>query len=487
MKSFHFQNLTMLTDLYQLTMMYGYFKAHPEKMNEEVVFDVFFRKNPFHNGYSLVAGLEQAIDYVKNLSFSHDDIQYLRQTGFFDDEDFFKELRNLRFTGEIYAMPEGTVAFPNEPIVRVKTRIFEAQLMETALLAIVGSQSLIATKANRIVNAANGRPVMEFGARRAQGAEAAITGARAAIIGGCSSTSNVYAAKRYNIPPAGTHAHSWVMSFPSELEAFRAYAKSYPDNLILLVDTYDVLKQGIPNAIKVFDEVHQWHGKPKAFGIRIDSGDITYLTKEARKMLTNAGYPDAKIVISNDLDEYVITDIQNQGAEVDAYGVGTKLITAYDQPAMGCVYKLAAKKVEEQWVPTLKKSENVEKITNPGIKKVVRFFNKEDHEAIVDLIMLEEEKIPEQPFEVFDPVHTWKRKIVDNAFYEELLQPIFINGECVYETPTLQEIQENVKRNLSHFSYTHTRLNNPHEYHVDLSERLWNVKMNLLKNATQPK
>lgn len=485
-KTFDSENLTMLTDLYQLTMMYGYFKASPEKMNEEVVFDVFFRKNPFQNGYSIVAGLEQAIDYVKNLSFSHDDIQFLRQTELFNDEDFFKELRNLRFTGEIFAMPEGTIAFPNEPIVRVKTRIFEAQLMETALLAIIGSQSLIATKANRIVNAAKGRPVMEFGARRAQGTEASITGARAAIIGGCSSTSNVYAAKRYDITSSGTHAHSWVMSFNSELEAFRAYAKSFPDNLILLVDTYDVLHQGIPNAIKVFDEVHRTHGKPKAFGIRIDSGDITYLSKKAREMLNNAGYPDAKIVISNNLDEYVITDIQNQGAEVDAYGVGTKLITAFDQPAMGCVYKLSAKKENDTWIPTLKRSENVEKITNPGVKKVLRFFDQETEEAIVDLIMLDHEEIPKQPFEVFDPVHTWKRKIVDNASYKELLKPIFINGDCIYETPTLQEIQENVRENLSHFSSTHTRLNNPHEYHVDLSLDLWNVKMNLLKRSSQP-
>lgn len=475
-------NLTTFTDLYQLTMMYGYYKSG--KMDEEVAFDLFFRKNPFKNGYTIAAGLETLIDYIKNLSFTHEDIDYLRSTGLFPDEDFFKELRNFRFTGDIYAAEEGTVVFPSEPIVIVKARLFEAQLIETALLSLIGYQTLIATKANRIVQAANGKSVMEFGARRAQGPESAILGSRAAIIGGCSSTSNVKAGEDFGIMISGTHAHSWVMSFDSELEAFRKYSESFPDNLILLVDTYDVLKSGIPNAIKVFKEVKERLGRePKKFGVRLDSGDLTFLSQEARKMLDKAGFENAIIVASNDLDEYTIRELESQGAKIDAYGVGTKLITAFDQPALGCVYKLAAEKINGEWIPRIKRSENVEKVTNPGLKKVIRYFDNKTNEAVVDIIMLEDEEIPDQPFEVFDPVHTWKRKIVDNSNCIELLKPIFVKGQLVYELPSMDEIIKNVEKNLSSLSNFHKRFSNPHIYHVDLSEKLWKTKMELLSKT----
>lgn len=477
-------NLTIFTDLYQLTMMYGYYKSN--KMDEEVVFDLFFRKNPFKNGYTIAAGLETLVEYIQNLSFSHEDIAYLKETGLFKDEGFFKELRNLRFTGNIDAVAEGTVVFPSEPLVRVKTRLFEAQLIETALLSLVGYQTLIATKANRIVNAASGKTVMEFGARRAQGPESAILGSRAAIIGGCSSTSNVKTGKNYGIGISGTHAHSWVGSFNTELEAFQTYAESFPDNLILLVDTYDVLGSGIPNAIKVFKETHEKLGRaPKKFGIRLDSGDLTFLSKEARKMLNKAGYSNAIIVASNDLDEYTIRELESQGAQFDAYGVGTKLITAYDQPALGCVYKLVARKQDENWIPCIKKSENVEKVTNPGYKKTVRFFDKETNKAVLDLIMLDHENIPNQPFEAFDQVHTWKRKTIDSAAHKELLQPIFVEGNLVYKLPTMDQITSNVKENLKAFSEYHTRFLNPHEYHVDLSQELWDTKMKLLHEVSK--
>lgn len=473
------KNLTTFTDLYQLTMMYGYFKS--DKMDEEVAFDLYFRDNPFENGYTIAAGLETLIGYIKNLSFSHEDIDYLRSTGLFPDEDFFKELRNFRFTGDIYAVEEGTVVFPSEPIVIVKARLFEAQLIETALLSLIGYQTLIATKANRITRSANGKPVMEFGARRAQGPESAILGSRAAVIGGCVSTSNVKAGENFGIMISGTHAHSWVMSFDTELESFQKYSESFPDNLILLVDTYDVLKSGVPNAITVFAEVHERLGRaPKKYGIRLDSGDLTFLSQEARKMLDEAGFHDAIIVASNDLDEYTIRELESQGAKIDSYGVGTKLITAFDQPSLGCVYKLAAEKINEEWVPRIKRSENVEKVTNPGLKKVVRFFNNKSQKAVVDIIMLEHEEIPDQPFEVFDPIHTWKRKTVDNANCIELLKPIFVAGQCIYQLPSMDEIINKVQTNLNYLSDSHKRFSKPHVYHVDLSSKLWNTKMELL-------
>lgn len=475
-------NLTLFTDLYQLTMMYGYYQSG--KMDEEVAFDLFFRKNPFNNGYTIAAGLENLIDYINNLNFSHEDIDYLKETSLFPDDNFYKELRNFRFTGEIYAVEEGSVVFPNEPIVRVKTRLFEAQLIETAILSMVGHQTLIATKANRIVKAANGKPVIEMGARRGQGPESSTYGARAAYIGGVVGTSNVKAGKLYNIPISGTQAHSWVMSFNSELEAFKAYAKYYPDNLILLVDTYDVIKSGVPHAIQVFKEVHEQLGRePKTFGIRLDSGDLTYLSQKARQLLDKAGFPNAIIVASNDLDEYTIRELNTQGARIDSFGVGTKLITAFDQPALGSVYKLAAERIDGKWIPRIKRSENAEKVTNPGIKKIVRFFN-EENEAIVDLIMLDDETLPDQPFEVFDPIYTWKRKTVDGASSLELLKPIFIDGQLVYDLPSLENIAKKTEENLKTFSSFHTRFSNPHEYHVDLSQNLWNVKMELLSKFT---
>jgi len=477
------QNLTSFTDLYQLTMMYGFFQAG--KMNDEAAFDLFFRKNPFHNGYTVVAGLEKVVDYIRNLRFTEEDIGFLRKTGLFEDPRFIEELRAFRFTGHLYAMPEGSLAFPNEPIIRVEARLFEAQLVETALLTMVGFQSLVATKANRIVRAAEGRPVLEFGSRRAQETEAALLGARAAIIGGCVATSNVLAGERYNLKVAGTHAHSWVMSFPSELDAFRAYAKVYPDNLILLVDTYDTIRAGLPNAIQIFQEVFEWHGRPKSYGIRIDSGDLAYLSKLARQKLDEAGYADAKIVVSNDLDEYLIRELQLQGARIDSYGVGTRLITAFDQPAIGCVYKLAAQRSNGAWSPRLKRSENPEKITNPGVKKVLRFFDQGTKKAVVDLIMMVDEDLPRQPFEVFDPVHTWKRKTVDHASYQELLIPIFQHGELVYELPSLDAIVKNLQQNLAAFSDEHVRLTNPHTYHVDLSQKLWDTKMRLLSEVSR--
>ncbi|MDF2535108.1 MAG: hypothetical protein K0R18_1267 [Bacillales bacterium] len=476
------KNLTTFTDLYQLTMMYGYFKAG--KMNEEVVFDLFFRRNPFKNGYTIAAGLETLVDYIKELNFSHEDIDFFRSTGLFPDEDFFKELRSFRFTGDIYAVQEGTVVFPNIPLVRIKARLFEAQLIETALLTLIGHQTLIATKAERIVRAANGKTVLEFGARRAQGPEAAMYGSRAAFIGGCVSTSNVKAGREFGIPISGTHAHSWVMSFDEELEAFQKYADAHPDNLILLVDTYDTLKSGVPNAIQVFNETIEKIGRrPKKMGIRLDSGDLARLSKEARKMLNEAGFSDAIVVASNDLDEYTIRELTTQGAQIDAYGVGTKLVTAFDQPALGCVYKLAAEHVGDEWIPRIKRSENVEKVTNPGVKKAIRFLDKETGHAVVDLLMLEDEEIPTQPFEVFDQVHTWKRKTVDNANYVELLKPIFIEGKLVYDLPTMAEITENVKVNLAQFTEEVTRFSNPHEYHVDLSQKLWDIKIGLLKKT----
>lgn len=474
----------MLTDLYQLTMMYGYYKT--DKMNEEVVFDLFFRKNPFDNGYTVAAGLESLVHYIQELSFTDEDIDYLRSLDLFTDEGFLKDLRHFRFTGEIYAVPEGTIVFPNEPLVRVKARIFEAQLLETALLSLVGHQSLVATKASRIVKAANGKAVLEFGARRAQGPESALLGARAAVIGGCSSTSNVKAGADFDIMLSGTHAHSWIMSFESEYEAFKNYAKVFPDNLILLVDTYDTLRSGLPNAIKVFNEVFQWHGKPKKFGIRLDSGDLAYLSKTARKVLDDAGFHEAMIVASSDLDEYLIKDLEIQGAKIDAYGVGTKLITAYDQPALGCVYKLAAIKENSSWIPKIKRSENPEKIINPGLKRVLRFIDNQKKEAIVDLIVLDNEKVPDQPFEVFHPIYTWKRKTIVDSTCIELLKPIFKNGSLVYELPQMSKITEYVKKQYENFSEEHTRLINPHIYHVDLSEKLWQTKMQLLE-ATKSK
>ena len=467
----------MLTDLYQLTMIYGYTKI--KKADQVVVFDLFFRKNSGESAYAIAAGLEQVIEYIENLKFTEEDLNYLRDLKLFDEE-FLDRLKNFKFTGDIDAIPEGTVVFPYEPLIRVKAPIFEAQLIETAMLNIVNHQTLIATKASRIVNAARDGKVLEFGLRRAQGPDAGIYGARASVIGGCVATSNVLAGKMFDIPISGTHAHSWIMSFESELDAFRAYAEVFPDNCLLLVDTYDTLRSGVPNAITVFKELREKGYEP--LGIRLDSGDLAYLSKEARKMLDEAGFPNAKIVASSDLDEETIWHIKSQGAAIDVWGVGTALITSKDCPALGGVYKLVAEEKDGKMIPKIKISENPAKITNPGFKKVVRLYNKDSGKAIADLIMLDDETInEEEPLTIFHPVDTWKRMTLTNYKVRELLVPIFRKGRRVYNSPPLMDIQKYAKKELDTFWDEYKRLKKPHIYKVDLSERLYNLKSKLLK------
>lgn len=471
------KNLTMLTDLYQLTMMYGYTKA--KKADQVVAFDLFFRKNSGESAYAIAAGLEQVIEYIENIKFTEEDLDYLRSLKIFDEE-FLDRLKNFKFTGDIDAVPEGTVVFPYEPLIRVKAPIFEAQLIETAMLNIVNHQTLIATKASRIVHAAQGGAVLEFGLRRAQGPDAGIYGARASIIGGCTATSNVMAGRMFDIPVSGTHGHSWVMSFDSELEAFRAYARAFPENCLLLVDTYDTLRSGVPNAITVFKELREKGYEP--LGIRLDSGDLAYLSKKARKMLDEAGFPNAKIVASSDLDEETILHIRSQGAAIDVWGVGTALITSKDCPALGGVYKLVAEEKDGKMIPKIKISENPAKITNPGFKKVVRLYDKDTDKAIADLIMLDDETInEEEPLTIFDPVDTWKRMTLTNYRVRELLVPIFRKGRRVYDSPPLLEIQKYAKRELDTLWDEYKRIKKPHIYKVDLSERLYNLKNKLLR------
>ncbi len=470
------RNLTMMTDLYQLTMMYGYYKNNIHR--KPAVFDMFFRKLSEYSAYAVAAGLEQVIGYIENLHFEEEDLQYLDSLNLFDRE-FLDQLRKLHFTGDIYSVPEGTVVFPNEPILRVKAPLFEAQLIETALLNIINHQTLIATKASRVVYAAQGGSVMEFGLRRAQGPDAGIYGARAAIIGGCTATSNVLTGQLFGIPVKGTHSHSWVMSFPDELTAFRAYADAFPDACLLLVDTYDTLKSGIPNAITVFRELREKGHEP--VGIRLDSGDLAYLTKEARAMLDEAGFPDAEITVSNDLDEYLIWDLRSQGARIDSYGVGTSLITSRDCPALGGVYKMSAEEVNGRMIPKIKISENPEKITNPGYKKVVRIYNGKK-KSVADLIMLEEEEIDTgKPLTIFDPVDTWKKMTLRNYSVRELLVPVFKNGQCIYKSPDLPDIQAYAKSELDTLWEEYKRLTNPHVFKVDLSQKLYDLKQNLLR------
>ncbi|OUM89334.1 MAG: nicotinate phosphoribosyltransferase [Bacillus thermozeamaize] len=463
-------------------MMHGYFKEG--KADQRVVFDLFYRQNPCGNGYAIAAGLEQVIEYIQQLHFSKEEIDYLRSLKMFE-EDFLQLLRNFRFQGDLYAIPEGTVVFPNEPLIRIEARIIEAQLLETALLNIVNHQTLIATKAARIVKAAGGKPVLEFGSRRAQGMDAALYGARAAMIGGCEATSNTLAGKRFGIPVRGTHAHSWVLSFPSELEAFRAYARTFPDNCLLLVDTYDTLRSGLPNAIRVAKELReQGH---RFLGIRLDSGDLAYLSKVARRMLDEAGFPDAIIVASSDLNEEVIADLRLQGAKIDVYGVGTSLITSEDCPSLGGVYKLAAEEHQGKMIPKIKISENTKKITTPGIKQVTRIYLPSGM-ATADLIhLIDEEVDPGKPLELFDPVDTWKRKTVERFTARPLLVPVFIRGELVYQSPSVMEIQAYAKQELSTFSEEIKRLINPHTYHVDLSHRLWELKNRLILEGRNSK
>ena len=476
------RNLTLLTDLYELTMMQGYFKE--KDANETVIFDAFYRSNPCNNGYSICAGLEQVIEYLENLHFEEEDIDYLRSTGLFE-EDFLDYLRHFHFSGDVYAIPEGTVVFPREPLVKVIAPIMEAQLVETALLNIINHQSLIATKTARVIHAAQGDGIMEFGLRRAQGPDAGIYGARAAMIAGCIGTSNVLAGQMFDVPVKGTHAHSWIMSFPDELTAFRAYARLYPTACILLVDTYDTLKSGIPNAIKVFQEMKE-AGIPLTFyGIRLDSGDLAYLSKKAKKMLDAAGFSDAVISASNDLDENLISSLKLQGAAINSWGVGTNLITSKDCPSFGGVYKLAAilDKETGKFIPKIKLSENAEKITNPGNKTIRRIYNKETGKIIADLIcLIDEEYDTDQPLLLFDPKETWKKTLLapDTYTMREMMIPVFLKGECVYESPKVMDIQKYCKEELNTLWDETKRLVNPHEVHVDLSKPLWDMKHALL-------
>ena len=476
------RNLTLLTDLYELTMMQGYFRE--KDANETVIFDAFYRTTPDGNAFSICAGLEQVIDYVKNLHFDDADIEYLRGLGIFD-EDFLEYLHNFKFSGDIYAIPEGTVVFPREPLVKVIAPIMEAQLVETAILNIINHQSLIATKTSRIVFAARGDGIMEFGLRRAQGADAGTYGARAAMIAGCIGTSNVLAGKLFDVPVKGTHAHSWIMSFPDELTAFRAYAKLYPSACILLADTYDTLGSGVPNAIRVFQEMRD-AGIPLTFyGIRLDSGDLAYISKKARKMLDDAGFPDAVISASNDLDEYLIDSLKIQGAAITSWGVGTNLITSKDCPSFGGVYKLAAimDRHTGKFIPKIKLSENTEKVTNPGNKTIQRIYDKETGKIIADLICLVDEEFDEKnSLLLFDPIETWKKTHLAPGTYtmRELLVPIFKNGKCVYESPKVMDIREYCKKEQGTLWDESRRLVNPHEIHVDLSNELWHMKAQLL-------
>ena len=475
------RNLTLMTDLYELTMMQGYFN---EKRNMPVIFDAFYRTNPSNGGYAIAAGLDQVIDYIKNLHFSYDDIDYLRSLGIFNNE-FLEYLSGFHFSGSIYAVPEGTVVFPRESLVKVVAPIMEAQLIETALLTIINHQSLIATKASRVVWAAQGKGIMEFGLRRAQGPDAGIYGARAAMIGGCVGTSNVLTGQLFDVPVLGTHAHSWIMSFPSEFEAFCTYAKLYPDNCTLLVDTYDTLRSGVPNAIRTFRYMQEQGIELKKYGIRLDSGDLAYMSKKARAMLDEAGFPNATITASSDLDEFLIQSLMAQRAAINSWGVGTNLITSKDTPAFGGVYKLAAIEDENgNLVPKIKLSDNSEKVTNPGSKKIYRIYDSQFHKIRADLICLEDETYdPSHDLILFDPKETWKKTRLKGGTYEmrELLQPVFLGGECVYTSPSVMEIRDICTKEKESLWDETKRFVNPHEMYVDLSDRLFQIKANLLE------
>ncbi len=472
-------NYTMLTDFYELTMANGYFQTNYK--DKICYFDLFFRKIPENGGYAIFCGLGTIIEYIKNIKFTKDDIEYLKRQNLFSD-DFLKYLETFKFTGDIYAIAEGSVVFPNEPLITVRANTIEAQIIETYLLLTVNHQSLIATKTNRIVSAAKGRGVLEFGARRAHGESSAINGAKAAYVGGVVATSNTMTDLLYNVKASGTMAHSWVQMFDNEYEAFKIYCEVYPNNATLLVDTYNVLKSGIPNAIKVVKEV-LWPKGIKKCAIRIDSGDMTYLTKKARVMLDEAGLTDCKIVISNSLDEYLITDLLNQGAPVDSFGVGERLITARAEPVFGGVYKLCAIENNGKIVPKIKVSENEIKITNPGFKKIYRVYDKDSNKALADLITLQEEIIDEnETLVLFDPVQTWKKKEVTNFYVKELLQPIFLKGKYVYNEPTLEQVKQHCIEDKETLWEETKRLSNPNKYYVDLSQKLWDLKNKMLNN-----
>ena len=471
-------DLTMLFDYYEMTMMNGYFENGIG--NRIAYFDMFFRHVPDDGGFAIMAGLEQTIDYLKNLKFTEEDIEYLRSKNMFCEE-FLEYLRNFEFKCDVWAVPEGTPIFPHEPIVTVRGPVMQAQFIETMVLLTINHQSLIATKANRIVRAAKGRPVMEFGTRRAHGAEAAIFGARAAYIGGCAGTACTIADRDYGIKALGTMAHSWVQMFPDEYTAFKKYAEIYPQNCTLLVDTYNVLKSGVPAAIKVFKEM-----KPESMGIRIDSGDVTYLTKKARKMLDDAGLQDCKIVVSNSLDEYIIRDVLLEGACIDSFGVGERLITAKSEPVYGGVYKLAALETNGELIPKIKISENVEKITNPGFKGLFRLYDKTTGKARGDVITVAGETIPEQDeYVIFDPNAVWKKTRVTNYTVRNLQVPIFKEGKCVYESPSIEEIKAYCKEQVDTLWDETLRFENPQTYYVDLSQKLWDMKNRLLEEHSE--
>lgn len=470
------RNLSLLTDLYQLTMGCGYLK-HGKK-DTIAYFDMFFRKVPDKGGFVIFAGLEQLIEYLKNLSFSEEDIEFLREKGIFSEE-FLEYLRNFRFECDVWAIPEGTPVFPYEPLITVKGPLPQAQLIETMLLLTVNHQSLIATKASRIVRAARGRDVMEFGSRRAQGYDGAILGARAAYIGGCIGSACTIVEKEFGIPSIGTMAHSWIQSFDTEFEAFKAYAETYPDSCVLLVDTYNVIKSGMVNAIRVAKEVLEPMGM-RLKGIRLDSGDIAYLSKKCRDMLDKEGMTDCKIVASNSLDEYIIKDLIFQDAKIDLFGVGENLITSKSAPVFGGVYKVVAVEKEGEIVSKIKLSENVEKVTNPGFKKLYRFYDKDTNKALGDVIALSHEEINKEEYTLFDPVYTWKKTKISNFNVKELQVPIFKNGECIYKQPSVQEIKEYTKNQIETLWDEVLRLENPHKYYVDLSQELWNLKNELV-------
>ena len=470
------RNLTLLTDLYQLTMLNGYFEKGVHE--DIVVFDMFFRKNACEGGYTIVCGIEQFVEYVNNIHFSDSDIDYLKSLNLFS-EKFLAFLKDFKFTGDIFAVEEGTIMFPNEPIVTVKAPLYQAQLIETTLLNIVNFQTLIATKASRVCLAAQGDSVLEFGIRRAQGPDAGLYGSRAAMIGGCNATANVLAGKMFDVPIVGTQAHSWVQKFDTELESFKAYADIYPDKCLLLVDTYNVLESGLPNAITVFNDLRDKGHKP--MGIRLDSGDLQYLSNKCKQALVENGFDDVKITASNDLDEHTISSLKAQGAAINSWGVGTKLITSSDSPSLGGVYKLAATFNGDNIEPKIKLSENPEKINNPGFKKVVRIYN-EDMKAEADLIMLYDEVIDTtKPLMIFHPTYTWKTKEFENYHIKELLVPLFINGQLVHNSKSTMQIRDYVQCELDSLWDQYKRLLNPHIYKVDLSKKLWDLKSNMVE------
>ncbi len=470
------RNLTMLVDFYELTMGNGYLK---NGLGDKIVyFDLFFRRVPDKGGFAIFAGLEQVIEYIKKLKFTEDDIAYLESKGIFSS-DFLEYLRNFEFKCDVWSVPEGTPVFPGEPLLTVRGPVIQAQFIETMLLLIVNHQSLIAAKANRIVRAAQGRPVMEFGSRRAQGGDGAIYGARAAFIGGCAGTACTLSDRKFGVPAMGTMAHSWIQLFESELEAFRAYAKCYPESCTFLVDTYNVLKSGVPNAITVFRELDKIGYRPGA--IRIDSGDIAYLAKCARKMLDDAGFSDCRIIASNSLDEYIIRDLLDQGAPIDSFGVGERLVTSKSEPVFGGVYKLTAVEDSGKIIPKIKLSENITKITNPGYKKVYRIFCRKTGKALADVVTLADEQIDStKPYVIFDPEFTYKKKTLVDFEAKELQIPVFKNGRCVYESPDVNAVKKYAQQQLTLIWDEIKRFENPHKYYVDLSAKLWNMKQSLL-------